>query len=103
MDGSAWISGECDQRVLRGGSWINSPGPSFRPPRQEYSRLPGRRQRIPYCPDVHPVNLHLFTSGVQGAKPPGDFRSLICRIRTVWRGNMADSLIDRSRETRPAL
>ena len=25
-DGSAWESGECGRRVLRGGSWINAPG-----------------------------------------------------------------------------
>ena len=25
-DGSAWTSGDCEIRVLRGGSWINQPG-----------------------------------------------------------------------------
>jgi formylglycine-generating enzyme required for sulfatase activity len=25
-DGSAWISGECSRRVIRGGSWVNLPG-----------------------------------------------------------------------------
>ena len=25
-DGSAWTSGECGRRVLRGGSWVNNPG-----------------------------------------------------------------------------
>jgi formylglycine-generating enzyme required for sulfatase activity len=24
-DGSAWTSGKCDRRVLRGGSWLNAP------------------------------------------------------------------------------
>ncbi len=24
-DGSAWTSGECSRRVLRGGSWVDSP------------------------------------------------------------------------------
>ena len=44
---------------------------SFRRPLLVYCRGPGRLHRIPYCPDVHTVNLHLFTSEVQGAKPPG--------------------------------
>ena len=26
VDGSAWLSGDCSERVLRGGSWINYPG-----------------------------------------------------------------------------
>ena len=26
LDGSAWVSGNCRQRVLRGGSWLNGPG-----------------------------------------------------------------------------
>ena len=26
-DGSAWTSGDCSRRVLRGGSWVNSPEP----------------------------------------------------------------------------
>ena len=25
VDGSAWTSGDCEQRVLRGGSWLNPP------------------------------------------------------------------------------
>ena len=25
VDGSAWISGDCSRRVVRGGSWHNSP------------------------------------------------------------------------------
>jgi len=25
-DGSAWESGECGRRVLRGGSWVSEPG-----------------------------------------------------------------------------
>lgn len=32
-DGSAWLTGDCSQRVLRGGSWFTSPGyvrPAFR-------------------------------------------------------------------------
>ncbi len=24
-DGSAWSKGECEMRVLRGGSWVNAP------------------------------------------------------------------------------
>jgi formylglycine-generating enzyme required for sulfatase activity len=32
-DGSAWTSGKCDERVLRGGSWINDPA---------YARAAGR-------------------------------------------------------------
>ena len=26
MDGSAWLSGDCSERVVRGGSWLNFPG-----------------------------------------------------------------------------
>ena len=26
IDGFAWLSGDCDKRVLRGGSWFNGPG-----------------------------------------------------------------------------
>ena len=26
VDGSAWLSGDCSGRVVRGGSWLNSPG-----------------------------------------------------------------------------
>ena len=48
-DGSAWTSGECDQRVLRGGSWGDKPG-SLRSARRGESdtgmRPPGTGFRV---------------------------------------------------------
>ena len=42
-DGSAWTSGDCERRVLRGGSWFNQPGrPPRGRPRQGLHRRSGR-------------------------------------------------------------
>ena len=72
-DGTAWTSGgNCGRRVLRGGSWIlHSAVPPFGLPQQVHHRPSLRQRRVPCGPDAHPVSLHLLTSGVQGAEPPG--------------------------------
>ena len=72
-DGSAWRSGECEQRVLRGGSWNISPEvPPLRVPPRVHLRGPERQLRVPRGPDARPLNPYLFTSfgGSKGAQPP---------------------------------
>src|SRR5262249_17784761 len=47
--------------------------PALGHPRRERVRRPGQRLGLPGRPDAYPLNLYLFTSGVQGAKPPGRY------------------------------
>ena len=73
-DGSAWESGNCSRRVVRGGSRVlPTRGPPLRQPRREHHRPPEARCRVSRCPDAHAMSHYLFTSGVQGAEPPGLF------------------------------
>ena len=73
VDGSAWLSGNCSGRVLRGGSWDKaSVAPPRRVPGQVRHRQPEqRRQRFPRGPDAHILSPHLLTSwGFQGGAAP---------------------------------
>ena len=73
-DGSPWTDGDCTlAAVLRGGSWfgIRAGVPPFCVPLQVQDRRPLHLQRVSCSPDACLLNLYLFTSGVQGAKPPG--------------------------------
>ena len=45
--------------------------PPFCVPLQEQVRIPLQQRRVSCSPDARPLNPYLFTSGVQGAKPPG--------------------------------
>ena len=78
MKGNVWewvedcYEGDCDLRVLRGGSWYVQPEvPAIREPQQDRHRLPVQRPRVPCGPDAHPVNRYLFTSygGPGGGAP----------------------------------
>ena len=73
-DGSAWRSGDCSVRVLRGGSWRQqSEEPALRgsatgsPPGTGYINA-----RVPCGPDAHALNLYLLTSlgGSKGGERP---------------------------------
>ena len=44
-------------------------GPSLRGPQLELHREPLHQRRVSCIPDAHPVNLYLFTAGVQGRSP----------------------------------
>ena len=71
-DGSAWTSGDCSRRVVRG------EGRSWRPPLGEPRRgqLHGavhHRPRLPGRPDAYPLNLDLFTSWGPGVRPLVEF------------------------------
>ncbi|WP_420463598.1 formylglycine-generating enzyme family protein [Candidatus Palauibacter sp.] len=65
-DGSAWQSGECGSRVLRGGSWNFTPGfPPLRVPELAHHRLPVLQHRFPCCPDAQliPASLSPYLFG----------------------------------------
>ena len=62
-DGRAWVHGDCEIRVVRGGSWSQQPeGSSV--PRSATGSPPasGLLLRFPGGPDAHPLNLFPFTS-----------------------------------------
>ena len=70
--GEAWTSGDCAQRVLRGGSWVSkTEDPPLREPRQVLHHHPEQQLRVPRCPDAHPLKPYLLTSGgFQGGGAP---------------------------------
>ena len=87
-DGSAWRRGDCERRVLRGGSWIY--------PRVLRSAVrfrlttgkAGARLRVPCGPDAHALNLYLLTSlgGFQGGRaPPLGAATRRWKRRTYWK------------------
>ena len=84
-DGSAWESGNCSRRVVRGGSWVDDPR-SLRSANRirKLLRLPGPLCRIPRCPDVYALSHYLLTSVVQGVPPPGRFLSGVFAAPVTW-------------------
>ena len=73
-DGGAWERGECDRRVVRGGSWLDADRGSCAPRTASGAtldtvststgfELPGRSPRKSLSPYL----------GVQGAEPPGNY------------------------------
>jgi formylglycine-generating enzyme required for sulfatase activity len=83
-DGSAWTTGECTSRVLRGGSWISEPH-FLRSACREY-RSPDVRSdntRLPGCADAGALK-HL-SSARAAASPPG----ALVYGRTTFRGLQA--------------
>ena len=68
-DGSAWTSGDCNLRVVRGGSFIYGPRALRAAARiRDHLRQSERQYRLPCREDAFPLNLHLFAPWV-----PGDF------------------------------
>ena len=76
-DGSAWLAQRRRLQQSRRPRRLlgrRSGRPPLGGPRQAHLRRPGPRPRVPGRPDAcYALNLYLFTSWVQGAKPPGLF------------------------------
>ena len=74
-NGTAWLGGECTERVLRGGSWLDDPRDLRAADRGRITsgiRLSNIGFRVARDNLAHPLNLYIFnSSGFQGAKPLG--------------------------------
>ena len=70
-DGSAWTSGDCRRRVLRGGSWSSRPG-DLRAAGRSWDFTGSRYVSFgfPCGPDAHPLSLYLGGPG-GWTFPPG--------------------------------
>ena len=69
-DGSAWTTGDCSARVLRGGSWFTYPGTSARRAAAGSSPTTGTAVRGSGSPGRLPLEcLPLYFLGVRGRSP----------------------------------
>ena len=71
-DGTAWKQGNCNRRVLRGGSWNSNPR-NLRSADRGRSPAGDRslQRRMPCCPESNPVSLYFLTfRGFQGGPCP---------------------------------
>ena len=87
-NGDAWLSGDCSQRILRGGSYDDFPYDLRSAIRVgNAAGYPQQQPRFPRCPDTHPLNLYILASngGPTGAFAPVDSYSSAASRFSLWR------------------
>jgi formylglycine-generating enzyme required for sulfatase activity len=63
-DGSAWTSGDCNHRMVRGGGWHFFPQHLRSAPQRGHRRRPGRELGHPYRADAYPLSLYIHRADV---------------------------------------